>query len=249
MTSIISDPTQDPHSYEADPQNQLALSKADVVIENGGGYDDFMDTMLKRRATPTPTVLNVVDISGFTARPDGELNEHVWYDFPTDARSSSTSSPPRWPRPIRRTRRRFTRQRRPRSSTRLQRAAEAEAAIAAAHSRCRACAVTEPVPLYLLDACGWSNKTPAEFSEADRGGHRRPAARAASRRWTCSAREQVALLAYNEQTRARRPRRCWTPPSAHGVPVVPVTETLPGRQGLRQLDERQPGRACGRPWR
>ena len=27
-------------------QNQLALSKADIVIENGGGYDDFMDTML-----------------------------------------------------------------------------------------------------------------------------------------------------------------------------------------------------------
>src|SRR5690348_1175356 len=47
VTSVITDPTADPHSYEANPQNQLALSKADVIVENGGGYDDFIDTMLK----------------------------------------------------------------------------------------------------------------------------------------------------------------------------------------------------------
>jgi len=41
VTSIISDPEQDPHSYEANTQNQLALSQAKVVVENGGGYDDF----------------------------------------------------------------------------------------------------------------------------------------------------------------------------------------------------------------
>src|ERR1700754_5216056 len=38
VTSIISDPSQDPHSYEANTQTQLELSKAKVVIENGGGY-------------------------------------------------------------------------------------------------------------------------------------------------------------------------------------------------------------------
>lgn len=32
VTSIISDPDQDPHSYEANTRNQLALSKARVVI-------------------------------------------------------------------------------------------------------------------------------------------------------------------------------------------------------------------------
>ena len=35
-TSIVSDPSQDPHSFEGNVQVQLALSKADVVIENGG---------------------------------------------------------------------------------------------------------------------------------------------------------------------------------------------------------------------
>lgn len=47
VTSVISDPDQDPHSYEAGTRNQLALSKAKVVVENGGGYDDFVDRMLR----------------------------------------------------------------------------------------------------------------------------------------------------------------------------------------------------------
>src|SRR5262249_40669068 len=47
VTSLISNPDADPHSYQADVRNQLALSKADIVVENGGGYDDFVDTMLR----------------------------------------------------------------------------------------------------------------------------------------------------------------------------------------------------------
>lgn len=85
VTSIISDPDQDPHSYEANTQNQLALSKAKVVIENGGGYDDFVDRMLKS-SNSAAEVVNAVKVSGKTAPKGGELNEHVWYDFPTVAK-------------------------------------------------------------------------------------------------------------------------------------------------------------------
>ena len=46
VTSIITSAAQDPHSYEASAQDQLALSRADLVIENGGGYDPFIDTLL-----------------------------------------------------------------------------------------------------------------------------------------------------------------------------------------------------------
>ena len=53
------------------------------MIENGGGYDDFMDTMLKSAKNPSAAVLNAVDLSGKIAPAGGELNEHVWYDFPT----------------------------------------------------------------------------------------------------------------------------------------------------------------------
>src|ERR1700712_3470906 len=40
ITSFIDNPDQDPHSYEASARNQLAISKADLIVENGGGYDD-----------------------------------------------------------------------------------------------------------------------------------------------------------------------------------------------------------------
>ena len=83
ISSIITDPDADPHSYEANTQNQLALSKADLVVENGGGYDDFVDSMLKSAGNDDVTLLNAVEISGKTAPAGGELNEHVWYDFPT----------------------------------------------------------------------------------------------------------------------------------------------------------------------
>src|SRR5262245_12993907 len=86
VTSIVSSPDADPHSFEADVRNQLALSRADIVVENGGGYDDFVDTMLRATKNSRLKLLNVVQISGRSAPAGEELNEHVWYDFPTVAR-------------------------------------------------------------------------------------------------------------------------------------------------------------------
>jgi zinc/manganese transport system substrate-binding protein len=39
VTAIINKTSQDPHSYEATAQDRLVISKAELVIENGGGYD------------------------------------------------------------------------------------------------------------------------------------------------------------------------------------------------------------------
>lgn len=46
VTTIIDSATQDPHSYEATARDRLAVQGADLVIENGGGYDAFIDTLL-----------------------------------------------------------------------------------------------------------------------------------------------------------------------------------------------------------
>ena len=57
VTSLITDPSADPHSYEANARTQLAVSEADLIVENGGGYDDFMDTLRssRRRTPPSST--------------------------------------------------------------------------------------------------------------------------------------------------------------------------------------------------
>ncbi|KQR40135.1 metal ABC transporter solute-binding protein, Zn/Mn family [Microbacterium sp. Leaf159] len=52
VTSIITSATQDPHSYEASARDRLSVQKADLVIENGGGYDAFIDTLLQDAGDP-----------------------------------------------------------------------------------------------------------------------------------------------------------------------------------------------------
>ena len=196
VTSIISDPDADPHSYEANSRTQLELSKADVVIENGGGYDDFVDTMLKAANNSKATVLNVVEISGKKAPSGGELNEHVWYDFPTVEKlvtqlvSTLSAKDPADASAFQAGGAAFT--------EKLKQMQGTEASIKAAHAGAGV-AITEPVPLYLLEACGLVNKTPAEFSKAIEEGTD-VSAGVLSETLDLFAQKKVALLAYNEQT-------------------------------------------------
>ncbi|MEO6892148.1 MAG: zinc ABC transporter substrate-binding protein, partial [Ktedonobacteraceae bacterium] len=46
VTSVLSDPNVDPHQYESSVQNAITISNASIVIENGGGYDTWMDKLL-----------------------------------------------------------------------------------------------------------------------------------------------------------------------------------------------------------
>jgi zinc/manganese transport system substrate-binding protein len=163
VTSIIDNPEKDPHEYEADARTQLALSKAQLVIENGGGYDDFMDTMLKSAQTK-PTVINVADVSGRNQHPsDGQFNEHLWYDFPTVEKLAAqlvtdlSAAAPGQAATFESNGKAFTAQ--------LGQLQQDEAAIKAKHAG-EGVAITEPVPLYLLDAAGLVNKTPETFSAA-----------------------------------------------------------------------------------
>jgi zinc/manganese transport system substrate-binding protein len=223
VTSIISDPDQDPHSYEANTQTQLSLSKAQIVIENGGGYDDFMDKMLKSAGNTSAKVLNAVDISGHKAPAGGALNEHVWYDFPSmeklvtqlattlsgvDAANASTYTANATA-----------------FNAKVKQLEDTEASIKASANGAGA-AITEPVPVYLLTACGLVNKTPAEFSEAIEEGTDVPAAVLQQTLGLFSG-KQVKLLAYNEQTSGPETEKVLAAAKANNIAVVPVTETLP----------------------
>ncbi|HEX5857745.1 MAG TPA: zinc ABC transporter substrate-binding protein, partial [Microbacterium sp.] len=46
VTSIIDSASQDPHSFEPSAQDQLTVTNADLTIENGGGYDAFVDALI-----------------------------------------------------------------------------------------------------------------------------------------------------------------------------------------------------------
>jgi len=223
VTSIISDPDADPHSYEANSRTQLQLSKADVVVENGGGYDDFVDTMLKAANNSKVTVLNVVGIAGKKAPSGGELNEHVWYDFPTVEKlvtalvSTLSAKDPAQASAFQAGGAALT--------AKLELLQSTEASIKAAHAGAGV-AITEPVPLYLLEACGLVNKTPTEFSEAIEEGTD-VSASVLAETLDLFSRKRVSLLAYNEQTSGPETTKVQAAAAAAKIPVVPVTETLP----------------------
>jgi hypothetical protein len=99
VTSIINNPSADPHSYHTTAEDGLVAQNAKLLLGNGGGYDDFF-TKLAAQA-PGARKLVAYDIAA-----TGDPNEHVWYNrhgverWPTRSpRSLMTCSPPRSSRP------------------------------------------------------------------------------------------------------------------------------------------------------
>jgi len=223
VTSIINDPDKDPHEYEADVQNQLALSKATVVLENGGGYDDFVDSMLKASSSKA-TVINAADLSGYDQKPaQSEFNEHLWYDFPTVSKVVDTlaadlsqASPGNAAA--------FTANAQS-FKTQLDALGAKEAGIKKAHAG-EGVAITEPVPLYLLTSSGLVNKTPDKFSEAIEE-DTDVAPTVLQETLNLFNDKQVKLLAYNEQTTGPQTEAVLKAAKQNNIAVVPVTETLP----------------------
>ena len=236
VTSIIHSPDADPHDYEATPADAAAVNEAKIVVLNGGGYDDFA-TKLVDAATTKPTVIDVVDLSGLEATPPatpepanpaggqehGEFNEHVWYSLPTVekladrlAADLATADPAG-------------------AATYTGNAATFKGqvddligkldAIKTAHSGDQV-AITEPVPLYLVQDAGLKNVTPAEFSEAVEEGNDPPAA-VLSQTLDLFSSKTVKVLLPNAQTESASTRQVEQAATAAGIPVVPVTETLP----------------------
>lgn len=90
VQSIITSVAQDPHSYEASARDQLTVSRAGLIIQNGGGYDAFMDAMIETSGTEAP-VITAVEFSHDWPGNDGHDDPDYDADA-TDAASPSTSS-------------------------------------------------------------------------------------------------------------------------------------------------------------
>lgn len=241
VTSIITSPGQDPHSYEASAQNQLAIADADLVIHNGGGYDEFIDTLLDASGNDDVEVLDAVEISGLAPDADGQdegehadeeggdhghiegFNEHVWYSF--EAMDALALEIAQHLGDLDTTN----------ADTYQVNYEEFAAGLAALEERAHelhdgfegtGVAVTEPVPVYLLAELGLDDLTPAEFSEAiEEGADVPPLALDATLELIATG--AVALLAYNEQTAGPETEQVRAAADEAGVPVVSFAETLP----------------------
>ncbi|GBQ28668.1 metal ion ABC transporter substrate-binding periplasmic protein [Gluconacetobacter azotocaptans DSM 13594] len=77
VTSILSNPSSDPHLFEASPSNGRIVGGARIVIANGGGYDGWIDRLTNADARTHPVMLVVSRQVGWR---DGD-NPHLWYDL------------------------------------------------------------------------------------------------------------------------------------------------------------------------
>jgi zinc/manganese transport system substrate-binding protein len=76
VTSILSNPDDDPHLFEASPGTAKALSDAKVVIVNGVDYDPWMEKLISAHKAPGRKEIVVAALVG---RKAGD-NPHLWYD-------------------------------------------------------------------------------------------------------------------------------------------------------------------------
>ena len=76
VTSILSNPDDDPHLFEASPDTAKALTDAKVVIVNGVDYDPWMEKLLSAHKAPGRKEIIVGQLVG---HKPGD-NPHLWYD-------------------------------------------------------------------------------------------------------------------------------------------------------------------------
>lgn len=230
VTSLITDPAADPHSYESTPADAVEVAGADLVVRNGGGYDDFM-TRLVESAGGTPTVVDASDVSGLApaeatgdGHGHGDFNEHVWYSLPTVQKVADRIATdlgtldPAGAATYTENARTFGEQ--------VGQLEQKAAAIGAAAPGIRV-AVTEPLPGYLLQTAGLTDATPEEFSEAVEEDTDPPAAAVAQTMALFQGADPVRALVVDAQTVTPTTQQIRGAAEAAGVPVVEMTETLP----------------------
>ncbi len=223
VSTLIDDPSADPHSYESTPADAAAVTDADLVVFNGGGYDEFMTEILGTLdGKRTVNAFELAEGGEGHAHEDG-ANEHVWYELPAVqavaaqvAEELGTLLPER-------------------AETFTANAAAFREEIDAIAARLSAIgganpgarvALTEPIAGYLIEDAGLTDVTPAEFLEAVEEETDPPAAAVAATRQLMSG-NQVSALIYNPQTETPVTGQVRSDAEAAGVPVVEMTETLP----------------------
>ncbi|GGK59973.1 metal ABC transporter solute-binding protein, Zn/Mn family [Nocardia camponoti] len=216
VTSIVTDPAADPHSFETTPADTAKISDADLVVFNGAHYDEFIEKAIEGKKKPS--------IEAFALRADkADENEHVWYDIPTVSAvadqiavelgkldSAHAAG--------------YT-ERANAFKTQLIGINTVTASIATAHANAPV-VQTEPIAHYLLKAAGVDDRTPHEFQEAiEQETDPSPASVAATRELLTS--KTAKALIYNTQTQDKITKDLRDVAAGSQVRIVEVTETLP----------------------
>ncbi|MET1026166.1 MAG: zinc ABC transporter substrate-binding protein, partial [Dongiaceae bacterium] len=76
-TAIVTDPNTDPHTFEVSPKVASEIASADLIVENGIGYDSWADKIMAAAPNANRKLINVQQLLSL---PDSTPNPHLWYD-------------------------------------------------------------------------------------------------------------------------------------------------------------------------
>jgi zinc/manganese transport system substrate-binding protein len=227
VTSIITDPSTDPHLYESDASDAAKVAAADLVITNGLGYDDFMSKLMSASSNKSRLVLTASQILGISG---ANANPHLWYNIPrvplvaAKIEQSLAAKDPADKSLFENNLAKFNASLGPISDT----ISKIKAKYAGAPV-----AYTEPVPGYLLATAGLSIKTPESFAIAiEDGNDPSPADNATMENFMTS--KAVKVLLYNSQATSPVTQHIRDLARQNNIPVIGVSETLPAGEKTYQ---------------
>ncbi len=220
VTAIESNPNTDPHTFEASPSVAQQVSAARLVVQNGIGYDSYMNKIEAAAPSPTRKVIVVQHLLGL---PDSTPNPHLWYSPATmPAVATAIAADLSGMQPAHKA---YFTANLHRFDASLQPWYQAIARFKAAYPGTPV-AVTEPVGDYMLQAAGTRILTPFTF-QADIMNGVDPSPQDVSLQNGFFSGHRVKVFVYNQQVTDSLTQSFLVEARKYGIPVVGVYETMP----------------------
>jgi zinc/manganese transport system substrate-binding protein len=218
VTSIVSDPNTDPHSFEASPRIAAQIAAAGLIVENGLGYDDWAGRMIAATPNAKRQIIIARDLLGL---PDP--NPHLWYNpstMPAVAAAIAAALARLDPAHAK-----FFQANEAAFTASLTPWTAAIIAFRHAHPNIPV-AVTEPVGDDLLAAMGARILTPSTLESAIMNGTD-PAPQDVTTEESLLTQHGVRLFVYNQQVTDPLTQTFLALARANHIPIVGVYETMP----------------------
>lgn len=220
VTSIISNPNADPHDFEASPSDAKLIAQAQIVVQNGVGYDDWLNTMLKAHKNSDRTVISAQKVLGL---PDDTKNPHLWYEPKTmpavaaKIASQLETLDPSHASDFKKNLKSF--------NTSMKSYTDALTQFHADHPNASV-AATEPVANYMLDAAKVDIKTPWTLQSAIMN-DQDPSAQDSATQMALFSNASVDAFVYNQQVTSDLTAKYKAAAKKNNIAIVAVYETMP----------------------
>jgi zinc/manganese transport system substrate-binding protein len=220
VTAIENNPNTDPHSFEASPSVAQVVGAAKLVVQNGLGYDTYMNRI---EAAQPNAARRVIDVQKLLGLPDSTPNPHLWYrpdTMPALAHAlvaDLSALEPSHAAYFRANEQRFEASLRPWYQALAQFKARYPGAPVA---------VTEPVGDYMLQAAATKILTPFGLQAAVMNGVD-PAPQDVTLQNQLFDQRKVKAFLYNQQVTDSLTQTFLAAARRNGIPVVGVYETMP----------------------